>query len=141
MSLHNCTKCGKMIGETPSGLCEACKAISPEYSNLHKVKDYLYENPNSSITVVSEETGVSVMEINKFIRGGEIREMSGVSTSSGGKCACGKPLAGDEKICKDCKLKNEKAAERVKQELTQKIADSGKPKSSSKATGFFTQRK
>lgn len=122
MALHNCKSCGKLIGETPSGYCDACKATDPSFSNLHKVKDYLYDNPNTNITTVSQDTGVSVSEISRYIREGALIEISGVSVVQGNKCACGNALEGSERTCKTCKREAEKSAERVKKELSKSIS-------------------
>lgn len=135
MALQNCKGCGKLMGETPSGFCESCKVTNSEYSNLHRVRDYLYEYPNSVIQVVSTETGVSVAEISKFIREGSIREIS-ITTEGGGKCACGASLEGAERICKGCREKNAKDTERVKKDLARKITPQEQPK----AGGFFTKQ-
>ncbi len=142
MALQNCIKCGKLIGETPSGYCESCKTTDPTYSNLHKVKDYLYDNPNSTLIVVSEATGVSVNEISRFIRDGAIVEVSLVSAIKKDNCSCGKPLEGKERICKDCKRENEKAAERAMKSLAKNIEPSHSEARKRPATAeFFTRSK
>lgn len=139
MAIQNCKGCGKMIGETPSGYCEACKTTNPDFSDLHKVKDFLYDNPGSSIATVSEATGVSVMDIAKFIRDGAIQEISGVSTIHGGKCSCGAALEGSERICKTCKRENDRAAERAKKDLAKKVAEAPAP--APEKGGFYTKQK
>ncbi len=142
MALQNCKRCGKLIGDTPSGYCDTCKSTDPAYSNLHKVKDYLYDNPNSNMTVVSRHTGVSISEITRFIRDGAIIEISGVSAIHEERCACGKPLEGNQKVCKDCRREAEKTAERVMKSLARKIPepDAGTPVPKAKAE-FFTKHK
>lgn len=142
MALQNCKGCGKLMGETPSGYCDTCKTSDPAYSNLHKVKDYLYDHPNTIITVVSLETGVCVAEITRYIRDGAIIEVSGVSVIQGDKCSCGNVLEGNEKICKECKRDNEKTAERVKKELAKSISTSAEGAPIGKAkVEFFTKHK
>lgn len=141
MALQNCTGCGKLMGETPSGFCDNCKGTDPTYSNLHKVRDYLYDNPNTSIKVVSEDTGVSVSEISKYIRDGSIREITGFSPAGGGKCSCGKPLEGSERICKECKRDNDRNTERVKKELSKKVSTAADVHAASEKGGFYTKQK
>jgi len=141
MALQNCKRCGKLIGETPSGYCDTCKSTDPAYSNLHKVKDYLYDNPNSNITVVSRDTGVSILEITKFIRDGAIIEVSGVSVIREDHCACGKPLEGNQKMCKECKRDAEKAAERVMKTLAKNTPPSNTEVAVKPKVEFFTKHK
>lgn len=142
MALQKCKMCGKLIGETPSGYCENCKTLAPEFSNLHKVKDYLYEFPNSNIQTVSIDTGVSVTEICKYIRDGAIVEVSGFSAVADNTCSCGKPLKGNERMCADCKRENEKATDRIKKALTKKVAESAeRAPAASERSAFFTQTK
>lgn len=142
MTLNNCKLCGKLIGETPSGYCEACRSIAPEYSNLHKVKDYLYDNPNSKIQVVSRETGVSIAEICKFIESGAIIEVEGYSMVSNRRCSCGTPLKGTEKLCADCRRENEQAMARIKKNLSHTVAEkTAETTPASHKGGFFTQSK
>lgn len=121
MALQNCNKCGKLIGETPSGYCDTCKVDDPSYSNLHRVKDYLYDNPNSTMIAVSEATGVSVAEISRFIREGAIVEISMVASGGKDKCSCGKPLEGNARVCGDCKRDNERAADQARKSLARNI--------------------
>lgn len=138
MALQNCNKCGKLIGETPSGFCDTCKVDDPSYSNLHKVKDFLYDNPNSTMIAVSEATGVTVAEIAKFIREGAIVEMSMVSSDSNGKCSCGKPVEGNARLCPDCKRENERAADQARKSLARNIEPAAK---AAHTSGFFTKSK
>ena len=67
MELRNCEKCGQLF--TYDGihkLCPNCR--EEEEDKFKKVKDYLWENPNSTINKVSEETGVDREIIVKFVK-------------------------------------------------------------------------
>lgn len=67
MDVRNCKDCGKIfnyLSGTP--LCPACmKKLDDKYSI---VKEYIYDNPGASIQQVSEENGVSVGQLKKWVR-------------------------------------------------------------------------
>lgn len=70
-SLVNCKKCGRLFqAKDEFGLCSRCNAsVDDEFI---KVKDYIYDNPSSSLKDVAEGTGVDSESILKWIHEGKI---------------------------------------------------------------------
>lgn len=68
MAILNCKSCGKIFNATlaSSKICPDCKNKDTE--NFKKVKDYLYKNKGASIPMTSEETGVTVKDIMRYLR-------------------------------------------------------------------------
>lgn len=87
------------------------------------------------MVVVSEETGVSISEISKFIREGSIIEISMVSENDG-ICSCGKPIEGKGKLCNACQNEREKSLKRIKKDLQMKTELASEKKS---IVGFYTK--
>src|SRR6056297_3281102 len=104
MKLRNCQRCGKLFSYNGiHKICSACR--EEEENNFKKVKDYLWENPKSTIDKVSKETGVERDTIIKFIKedrlisegleiGGEVKcERCGTTITHGTLCdKCRKEL-------------------------------------------------
>lgn len=67
MSIRNCKRCGKIYQyDGVHKICKNCRAQLEK--DFEKVKEFLKENPDSSISVVSEETGVKKKTIIEFIK-------------------------------------------------------------------------
>lgn len=66
MDLINCKECGKLFASSGKKICPDCRQSEEEKFEL--VKEYLWDNPNSSIQKVSDETGVEKELIIKFMR-------------------------------------------------------------------------
>ncbi|HYE81364.1 MAG TPA: hypothetical protein VEG39_04250 [Clostridia bacterium] len=67
MSVRNCPVCGRIFEDMEAQ--EVCASCFPEYENeLRKVKDYLCKHPNSSAWEVSEETGVSINKLKRYLQ-------------------------------------------------------------------------
>lgn len=66
MSLKNCPRCGRLFAADGNKLCPVCR--EEEENDFEQVKDYLWDNPNSTIEEVHEETGVERDTIIKFIK-------------------------------------------------------------------------
>jgi len=71
MILRNCKVCGKVI--THSGLRKLCRECTEERDEQYlRVRDFIKNNPNVAIEVVSEATEVEERRIREFIREGLI---------------------------------------------------------------------
>jgi flagellar operon protein (TIGR03826 family) len=71
LNIRNCKECGKLFQyDGISKLCYKCRKKDEEDFIL--VKEFLYENPKETITVVSEETGVSEDKILRYLREGKL---------------------------------------------------------------------
>lgn len=66
MDLVNCKKCGRLFSSAGQKVCPDCHQSEEEKFEL--VKEYLWENPNSTVEKVSRETGVEKELIIKFMR-------------------------------------------------------------------------
>jgi len=76
LNIRNCKECGKIFQyDGISKLCYQCRKKDDERFNT--VKQYLYENPKSSIEKVSEETGVSKETILRYLREGRLEIAEG----------------------------------------------------------------
>lgn len=101
MDVRNCKSCGKLFNYSGRPLCPACmKELEKRFG---EVKEYIRENPNSTITQVSEATDVSVNQIRNWIR--EERLILSTESSIGIECErCGKPIR-TGRMCQACKQK------------------------------------
>lgn len=66
MELINCRECGKLFSSAGQKVCPDCRQSEEEKFEL--VKNYLWDNPNSTVKKVAEETGVEEDIIIKFMR-------------------------------------------------------------------------
>ncbi len=100
MDVRNCRTCGKLfnyIGGQP--ICTNCQRKLEE--KFQEVKEYLRENPNSSINQVAEENDVSVKQIKQWIR--EERLTVTNAGADGITCEqCGAPIH-TGRFCEKCK--------------------------------------
>jgi len=98
--VRNCRKCGKVfsyLGGMP--LCPACKGKDEE--DFKRVKDYLYENPRSTLSEVSNALDMSVEKIKRFLRDGRL-EIVGEEGNMVLECEnCGKAIKSG-KYCEFC---------------------------------------
>lgn len=69
--LRNCKKCNRLFSsEDGSTLCSRCNDSID--NTFNRVREYIYDNPTSSVKDVSAGTGVSTDAILKWIREGKI---------------------------------------------------------------------
>ncbi|MBB6632596.1 TIGR03826 family flagellar region protein [Cohnella thailandensis] len=70
MDLANCPRCGRLFARHFRDICPNCSAdLEKEYEACI---EYLRKNKGATITVLSEDTGVSVKQITRFIKEGRI---------------------------------------------------------------------
>ena len=100
MDVRNCKSCGRLInymGGAP--LCTSCQKKLEE--KFQEVKEYLNENPNSSMNVIAEENNVSVKQIKQWVK--EERLSLSVAGADGIVCEkCGAPIRSG-RFCDKCK--------------------------------------
>jgi len=99
MNIDNCPRCGKIFAKGFNDVCPACtREIDKEYETC---ANYLRENRGASITLLSDETGVSIRQITKFIREGRISLMDAPNLSY--PCeSCG-VLIQSNNLCDSCR--------------------------------------
>lgn len=106
MDVRNCRSCGRLFnyfGGQP--ICQACKEELEV--KFQQVKEYLRENPNSSIQKVSEENDVSTKQITQWVR--EERLTFSDDSPVGIACeSCGANIK-TGRFCEQCKnrMKND----------------------------------
>lgn len=66
--VKNCYLCGTLT-KNGSGLCDDCQEEN-QYQ-LRKIKDFLWDHPNSTVQKIHRETGVDEKLIRKYIREGK----------------------------------------------------------------------
>lgn len=104
MEVRNCKQCGRMfnyLGGVP--LCPRCRdALEDKFA---QVKEYVRDNPGSTIQMVSEDNDVSVQQIRQWVREERLEfskdspvgiecEICGVSIRTGRFCeACKKTVS------------------------------------------------
>lgn len=100
MEVRNCRNCGKLfnyIGGVP--ICPSCKEALED--KFEEVKQYIYNNPNSNIQEVADDTDVSVPQIKQWIR--EERLTFAEGSSIGLECEnCG-AIIRTGRFCPHCK--------------------------------------
>lgn len=134
MDVRSCKKCGKMYnyyGGIP--LCPACNKALEEV--FPKVKAYIYDNPRATLSQVSEENGVSVSIIKRWIR--EERLAFAEGSAVGIECEkCGKNIL-TGRYCAECKRRVTESLEGVYQKPKVAAASNPKPTSSSGKMRFI----
>lgn len=101
MNLDNCPRCGKLFAKNFRDVCPVCiRDIDKEYQIC---ADYLRENKGAIISELSDQTGVSIKQITKFIREGRI-SMVNVPNMSYPCESCG-ILIRENHICNDCRVR------------------------------------
>lgn len=61
MTLANCKHCGQLFLQTRSRYCGKCQAAQDRL--YMQVRDYLRQNPNSTVLDVHEVTGIPVSKL------------------------------------------------------------------------------
>lgn len=102
MNLINCQECGKIFASAGQKVCPDCRKSEDEKFEL--VRDYLWDNPNSTISAVSEATEVGEKLIIKFIKDNRLQS-EGLEIDYKLNCRrCGKEIAAGV-YCDRCRSK------------------------------------
>jgi ribosomal protein S17E len=101
MGIKNCPKCGKLYSDEVGIVCVKC--TKEEADSFEKVRRHIKDNPNMSITEVSEATEVSRKKIIRYIKEGKIEISSGFAEDV--QCElCSKPVT-TGRYCQECTTK------------------------------------
>lgn len=102
MDVRNCRGCGRLFNYLSGPpICQACREKLEE--KFQQVKEYLRDNPNSSIQAVSDDNEVSVAQIRQWVR--EERLTFSDDSPIGIPCeSCGKTIK-TGRFCDECKGK------------------------------------
>lgn len=101
MALASCARCKKLYQKIRSNICPTCEINEEE--DYEKVRKHLGEHPNRNAEQVSEETGVPIDSVLRFIEQGRVEAM-GVGNAINVKCGkCGAPaISVTKKLCEAC---------------------------------------
>jgi len=99
MEYKNCLRCGKIFAYISQPICDEC--VRAEEEDFMRIKEFIWENPDSSLIQIAEATEVSEKRIMKYLREGRL-EISNSSSSTLITCErCGKPIT-TGKFCDSC---------------------------------------
>lgn len=117
MEMTNCPRCGKIFSKMSNPICDDC--VKAEEEIFQMIKKYLDDNPNNTLEQVSEETGISVRKILKYLKDGRLETTKGMGKAL--KCEqCGRPITRG-KFCDACVINiNQSVTELFDQSSRQK---------------------
>jgi flagellar operon protein (TIGR03826 family) len=100
MEIKNCRRCGNIYRYNGSLLCPGC--IQKEEEDFKMVKEYLKAHPGTTTAVLSENTGVDIKTINRFIRAGLLDSDEYELIDGELECEnCGRPIKSG-RFCESC---------------------------------------
>lgn len=119
LNVKNCPQCGRIFAVGIREICPECaKKIDQQYELCYA---YLRENKMATITQLSDETGVSVSQITKFIREGRI-SIGELPEMSYPCDVCHKPIR-KGMMCDSCRQRFVGAVEGIKKDLSEQSDD------------------
>jgi flagellar operon protein (TIGR03826 family) len=96
MEMANCRKCKRLFPRVLDPICEDCK--KDEEATFDTVREFLRDNPKSTVGETSEATGVSTKKIFGYLREGRLE----IAEGAGLNCLhCGISIKSG-KLCKPC---------------------------------------
>jgi len=102
MEMANCRKCKKLFPRITDPICDTCKKGEEEIFN--SVKEFLRDNPKSTVGEVAEATGVTAKKIFGYLRDGRIE----IAEGAGLFCTqCSTPIRSSQ-LCQECFAKASK---------------------------------
>lgn len=116
MNLDNCPRCGKLFAKNFRDVCPVCmRDLDKEYELC---SNYLREFKGAIITELSDQTGVSIKQITKFIREGRISMVNAPNMSY--PCeSCG-TLIRENHICDSCRMRLTKDKQHMNEDAARK---------------------
>ncbi len=98
MDIRQCKRCGKVFQFSGSTLCPKCvREVDKQFDD---VRNFLYDNPHSTLETVVEETKVNAQDIKRWLKEGRLI-LTGDSTAMIQCESCGKPIL-TGKLCETC---------------------------------------
>mgnify|MGYP001191694868 CR=1 FL=1 len=98
MDVRNCTRCGNIYVYDNFKICPKCRR--DDENDFQKVKEYIEEFPDATITEVAEETEVDTQKIIRFLREGRL-EIKGDKNIFLTCERCGEPIR-TGRFCDKC---------------------------------------
>jgi flagellar operon protein (TIGR03826 family) len=130
LNIGNCPRCGRVFAKGTKEVCPSCiKLVDEEYAECAQ---YLRENRGASIHQVSEDTGVSVKQITKFIREGRISLSD--APNLGYPCdSCGAPIR-ESNICESCRKRLTSDVDKLREREQRRMDEIRKASQSNQAS-------
>jgi len=115
MALANCNSCGRLFNRLNRDICPPC--VQEEDRLFTAVREYLKEHRNAHTYEVSEQTGVEMKTLVRWIREGRLSTRDGLPPNMNYPCeACETPIT-DGRFCRSCKDRLSDALSKTKHEL------------------------
>jgi flagellar operon protein (TIGR03826 family) len=133
MKLMNCTKCRKLFVSIGRSICPSC--VEKEREEFEMVKKFLAENPHSTVSQISQATGVSQNAIIDLVKKGRIVASEAIIVY--GCEICGRPIHSG-KVCNICK---EKLTTELKETLSRSALEAKRKEVRDLATKFMKERR
>jgi flagellar operon protein (TIGR03826 family) len=70
MDVRQCKRCRKIFNYTGSPICPVC--VQESDRQFDEVRNYIYENPQSTLDMVCEETEVAAEDIKRWLKEGRL---------------------------------------------------------------------
>jgi flagellar operon protein (TIGR03826 family) len=100
MEIKNCRRCGKIFQYNGNSICPGC--IQKEDEDFQTVKEYLISHRGSTPIELSENTGVDIKTIDRFIRAGLLDSDQYELVDGDLECdTCGRPIKSG-RFCEQC---------------------------------------
>lgn len=82
-AIDKCNACGKLFPRVSMRLCTACSLA--EQNRFDLVREFLDAHGGGSVTDIAQQTGVSAVDVRRFLEGGRLVAIKG----GGLGCTCG----------------------------------------------------
>ena len=101
MEAVNCPRCGKLFTRIKSPICPSC--AKEDDQTFLKVREFVSDNENCTLSELSNGTGVSQKSILRYIREGRLETSNGMHGDV--RCRiCGQPISKGQ-YCDACIIK------------------------------------
>lgn len=118
LNVGYCPRCGRLFSRSYHEVCAHCvKEIEDQYTLC---REYLKENRYATLEQLSEDTGVPMKQILKFLREGRLATADSPNISY--PCeSCGTPIR-EHHLCSNCRDRLAKRITRAQQDISNKPA-------------------
>jgi flagellar operon protein (TIGR03826 family) len=99
MDIRNCKRCNNIYNYNGTAVCNNC--TQQEQEDFDKVRDYLFEHPNSPAADINQAIGIEVKVISRFLREGRLRLESDQSETLLTCEKCGQSIKSG-RFCENC---------------------------------------
>lgn len=101
MDIRNCKRCGKVFNYAGVPLCGEC--AQQEQADFEKVREYLFQHPNSTTIEVTNATGIDPKVISRLLKAGRLlADNVQANEDTELKCEkCGQPISRG-RFCEKC---------------------------------------